>query len=74
MSESLATGMTAVPHFTVAFEESERGWWIPRCSCGAKGEAYPTAEDACDALMEHAYQCGYADASAASNQERGPDV
>lgn len=59
-------------HYIVAFEENEDGWWVPHCNCGFKLSAHPTAEDAADALMWHAYERGYADASKASFQDDAP--
>ncbi len=42
-----------VPHYSIGFWEFE-GWWPAECVCGWDGGVYPSAEDACDALMDHA--------------------
>lgn len=42
-------------HYSVELHENEEGWFPGRCSCGWDGGVFPTAEDACDALMEHVY-------------------
>ncbi len=53
--------MAAEPHITASgIEPNEEGWFIPRCQCGWKWIACPDAETAADALMEHAYEQGYA--------------
>lgn len=50
------------PHFSVDFEdEQDGGWWRPLCNCGWEGGLFPGAEDACDALMQHAYEQGILD-------------
>jgi hypothetical protein len=50
-------------HYSVGFERDDEGWWLGRCHCGWEGGMYPDAEDAADALMDHAYACGVADAA-----------
>ena len=50
-------------HWTLDFERDDEGWWHGRCTCGWDGGEYPDAEDAADALMEHAYACGAVDAT-----------
>ena len=50
-------------HYSVALEETAEGWFPGRCNCGWDGGDFPTAEDACDALMDHAYGEGAADAA-----------
>lgn len=45
-------------HYSVEFGESDDGWWIAVCSCGANLGVFPDAETTCDALMEHAYEEG----------------
>lgn len=42
-------------HYSVALEADAEGWFPGRCSCGWDGGMFPTAEDACDSLMEHVY-------------------
>ena len=49
------------PHYSQVFEETADGWYKPVCSCGKKVGAYPDAETACDALMQHAYEAGFLD-------------
>jgi hypothetical protein len=49
------------PHYSVEFEENAEGWWQPSCSCGKALGIFPTAEDACDALMQHSYEQGILD-------------
>lgn len=47
-------------HSTVDFEPDEAGWWRATCECGWYGPGpYPSAEDAADALMEHAFRTGW---------------
>lgn len=41
-------------HYSVDFERNDEGWWPGRCVCGADLGMFPDAEDACDALMDHA--------------------
>lgn len=53
-------------HFSVDFERDDEGWWPGRCHCGWNGGMYPDAEDAADALMDHAQDVGYAFALAGS--------
>jgi len=48
-------------HCCIDFAERDDGWWLAVCNCGWQNGAYPTAEDACDALMDHAYEAGFAD-------------
>jgi hypothetical protein len=50
-------------HYSVEFEQNDEGWWLGRCHCGADLGFFPDAEDACDALMDHAYEAGAADAA-----------
>lgn len=50
--------MSENEHFSVDFAENAEGWWVPRCMCEWEGGPCPTAEDACDALMDHAYESG----------------
>lgn len=58
-------------HYSIDFERDDEGWWIGRCKCGWEGGWFPDAEDAADALMDHAYTEGVADAveSARRTQE-----
>lgn len=49
-------------HYSVELEPDDEQWWPGRCSCGADLGPFPTAEDAADGLMQHAYDAGYADA------------
>lgn len=44
-------------HYSTDFFE-EGGWFHGRCFCGWDGGLFPTSEDACDALMDHAYEMG----------------
>lgn len=41
--------------------EDDDGWWKPACCCGKELGIFPTAEDAADALMQHAYEQGILD-------------
>ena len=50
-------------HYSVALEPDEDDWYDGRCHCGKDLGKFPTAEDACDALMDHAYFEGVADAA-----------
>lgn len=48
-----------IVHVSADFYENDEGWWEPRCCCGWYfGGVVPSAEDACDALMDHAYAAG----------------
>ena len=47
-------------HYSVEFERDGGGWWPGRCQCGWDGGMYPDAEDAADALMDHAFAAGLA--------------
>lgn len=58
-------------HYSERFEENGEGWWVPRCKCGWKGGSYPDAEDACDALMDHAYDAGLHDGAHDSHKAAG---
>jgi hypothetical protein len=49
-------------HFSVDFERDDEGWWPGRCNCGADLGVFPEAEDATDALMQHAREQGYLEA------------
>lgn len=49
-------------HYTVDFEPDDAEWWPAVCVCGKKLGVFPTAEDACDALMQHARVQGYLEA------------
>jgi len=49
-------------HYSVNFERNEDGWYVPECVCGWKWAAVPDAEDAADALMQHAREQGYLEA------------
>ncbi len=49
-------------HYSVALEPDDEQWWPGNCHCGVSLGMFPTAEDACDALMDHARQEGYAEA------------
>lgn len=41
-------------HASSEFYADADGWWRPRCICGWDfGAPVPSAEDACDALMDH---------------------
>ena len=41
--------------------EYEGGFVKARCRCGWENGPYPDTEDACDALMDHAYEMGRGD-------------
>lgn len=57
-------------HYSIELgTEDEQGWVLARCACGAALGVFPSDEDACDALMDHAYEAGRADAVAASSEE-----
>lgn len=48
-------------HYSVDLYPDDEGWFHARCNCGWEAPGvYPTAEDACDALMDHAYEAGAA--------------
>lgn len=51
-----------IDHYCIGLDEPKDGWYIGQCKCGWNGGEYPTADDACDALMDHAYEegCAYA--------------
>lgn len=55
--------MKPVSHYSVDFFSDDAGWWSGQCQCGADLGAFPTAEDAADALMEHAFDAGFRAAS-----------
>ena len=49
-------------HYTREGTFNDRGgWWEAICDCGAKLGVFPDAEEACDALMQHAYEQGVLD-------------
>ncbi len=48
-------------HVTIRLEENDEGWWEAICQCNWYGGLFPTAEDAADALMDHAYTEGIED-------------
>lgn len=51
----------ALAHASTDFYENDEGWWEPRCCCGWYfGAVVPSAEDACDALMDHVYDVALA--------------
>lgn len=58
--------MSGGEHYSIALEQDAEGWWPGDCKCGWRGGMYPSAEDACDALMDHAYAVGIEDAAAAA--------
>lgn len=59
-------------HYSDEFEPNGDGWWNARCVCGwSQGGVFPTAEDACDALMDHAYNAGRAEVVAAVSSSPG---
>lgn len=45
-------------HYTVDLEPDAEGWFLARCDCGWLAGPFPAAEDAADALMDHAYEQG----------------
>jgi len=49
-------------HYSVDFAPDDEGWYEGRCNCGATLGLFPTAEDTCDALMQHAREQGYLEA------------
>lgn len=56
-------------HYSIEFEPNEEGWYEAKCKCGwDAGGVFPDAEDACDALMDHAYAEGIADAAEAARR------
>ena len=63
-------------HYSMDLVPDDDGWFMAECSCGWKagmtGGKYPTAEDACDALMDHAYDAGVKDAQAAVSSPEEP--
>lgn len=48
-------------HVTVDLEPDEEGWYPAVCQCGQNLGVFPGAEDAADALMDHAYNAGLRD-------------
>jgi hypothetical protein len=55
-----------IAHASDDFYENDEGWWEPRCCCGWYfGAVVPSAEDACDALMDHVYEAALARANTA---------
>lgn len=54
--------MSDKQHFSVDLFEDDNGWFPVQCECGWRGGVFPTAEDACDALMQHAREQGYLEA------------
>ena len=46
-------------HYSVDFVQDHQGWWQGRCNCGRDLGVFPDPEDACDALMDHAFRAGY---------------
>lgn len=52
---------TRATHYSVELEPDGEGWYHVACNCGTELGVFPTAEDGCDALMEHAYRMGVAD-------------
>ena len=55
--------MSASDHYSIAFFENDEGEWEAYCKCSIGLGFFPSAEDACDALMEHAYIEGVVDAT-----------
>ena len=56
-------------HYSEDFEENDEGWWVPKCACGwVYAGVVPSAEDAADALMDHAYWAGQLDEKRRSEQ------
>lgn len=55
--------MAVSDHYSVDFVQDHQGWWQGRCNCGLDLGVFPDPEDACDALMDHAYEAGTADAA-----------
>jgi hypothetical protein len=41
-------------HATAELVRNDEGWWPALCFCGWDGGLFPSAEDAADALMQHA--------------------
>jgi len=60
--ERLGTGPTPDAHYSVNFEPNDEGWYVPECQCGWTWAPVPDAEDAADALMQHAREQGYLEA------------
>lgn len=64
MSGFVGTGRETPQHYSDGLEPEDRDgeaggdWWVARCVCGWSQGVYPTAEDACDALMDHAFDAG----------------
>lgn len=50
-----------IEHYSVALVvPDDEGWFHARCNCGWDfGAVLPSAEDACDSLMDHAFEAGY---------------
>lgn len=66
------TGRISQPeHYSVALKANAEEWFPANCSCGWQGGIFPTAEDACDALMEHVYDSASAIAAALSDLAGG---
>lgn len=45
-------------HYSLDLEPDDQGWFTAKCNCGWEAVGYPTAEDTCDALMQHAFEAG----------------
>jgi hypothetical protein len=58
--------MSGTDHYSMDLAPDEEGWWPGRCKCGWDGGMYPSADDAADALMDHAYTEGAADTADAA--------
>lgn len=49
-------------HMSTGLHEDDDGFWRAACMCGTALGAFPSAEDACDALMQHAREQGFLEA------------
>lgn len=60
-------------HYSVGLEANDEQWFPGRCSCGVDLGMFPTAEDAADALMDHAFSAGGAALQATLHEAEARD-
>lgn len=53
-------------HYSIGWDEDDEGFWSVACKCGFSPGMFPTVEDACDALMDHARSEGRAEVGEAA--------
>lgn len=59
-------------HYSIDLVSDDAGWWHGKCQCGMDLGAFPEAEDAADALMQHAFDVGFK--LGYENRPSGPEV